>query len=33
MSKAYQLEKAAKVSAISYLAIVTSFLWDILYFK
>lgn len=32
-SKAYQLEKAARVAALSYLNIVIGFMWDVLYFK
>lgn len=32
-SRAYQLEKASRVAAVNYLQIVTSFLWDLLYFK
>ncbi len=32
-SRAYQLEKAARVAATQYLQIVLAFLWDILIFK
>jgi len=32
-SRAFQLEKAARVSAVQYLIIVTSFIWDVFYFK
>jgi drug/metabolite transporter (DMT)-like permease len=32
-SRAFQLEKAARISAINYLQIVVAFIWDIFYFK
>ena len=32
-SRAYQLEKAARVATMNYIQIVTGFLWDILFFK
>jgi drug/metabolite transporter (DMT)-like permease len=33
LSRAYQLEKAARVATINYLQIVTAFLWDFLFFN
>lgn len=32
-SRAFQLEKAARIAAISYIQLVTGFLWDIFYFE